>query len=80
MLIVDHTIGDALVCDAASSVAVVTVFELRVYATANVFELFVQTLANDPNSGLRTRYVAAWSIKSMRIACLSSQLLVIRFH
>ncbi|GFX01621.1 hypothetical protein TNCV_3971211 [Trichonephila clavipes] len=42
--IVDHTIEDAPVCDAASRVAAVMVSELRAHAGANVIELYVQTL------------------------------------
>ncbi|GFV52973.1 HTH_48 domain-containing protein [Trichonephila clavipes] len=42
--VVDHTIQDASVCDAASSVAAAMVSELRVNAAANVVELFTQTL------------------------------------
>ncbi|GFW83235.1 uncharacterized protein TNCV_2508751 [Trichonephila clavipes] len=43
-LVVDYTIEDAPVCDAASRVAAAVVSELRVHATANVVELFVQTI------------------------------------
>ncbi|GFV91356.1 hypothetical protein TNCV_898731 [Trichonephila clavipes] len=39
--VVDHTIEDAPVCDAASSVAAAMVSELRVHSDVNVIELFV---------------------------------------
>ncbi|GFS68663.1 hypothetical protein TNCV_1958861 [Trichonephila clavipes] len=42
--VVDHTIEDAPVCDAASRAAVSMVSKLRVHAAANVIELFVSTL------------------------------------
>ncbi|GFW91961.1 hypothetical protein TNCV_2152411 [Trichonephila clavipes] len=42
--VVDHTIEDAPVYDAASRVAAAMASELRVHAAANVVELFVQTL------------------------------------
>ncbi|GFT22409.1 hypothetical protein TNCV_3273811 [Trichonephila clavipes] len=42
--VVDHTIEDTLICDAASRVAAALISELRVHAAANVIELFVQTL------------------------------------
>ncbi|GFT93701.1 hypothetical protein TNCV_499781 [Trichonephila clavipes] len=42
--VVDHTIEDAPVCDAASKVAASMVSELRVHTIANVVELFVQKL------------------------------------
>ncbi|GFX02522.1 hypothetical protein TNCV_727761 [Trichonephila clavipes] len=44
MFVVDHTIKEAFVCDAASRVATTMVSTLRVHAVANVVELFVQTL------------------------------------
>ncbi|GFX13575.1 putative DD41D transposase [Trichonephila clavipes] len=44
LFVVDHTIEDSPVCDAAPRVAEVMVSELRVHATANVVEPFVQTL------------------------------------
>ncbi|GFS86014.1 hypothetical protein TNCV_1220041 [Trichonephila clavipes] len=42
--VVNHTIEDAPTFDAASRVAAAMVSELRVYAAANIVELFVQTL------------------------------------
>ncbi|GFV46704.1 hypothetical protein TNCV_3847141 [Trichonephila clavipes] len=42
--VVDHTIEDAPVCDAASWVTTAIVSELSAHASANVVELFVQTL------------------------------------
>ncbi|GFX91755.1 hypothetical protein TNCV_3529541 [Trichonephila clavipes] len=42
--VVNHTIEDAPVHGAASRVSAAMVSELRVYAVANVTELFVQTL------------------------------------
>ena len=41
--ITEHTIQGALVCEAASSVAVNMVTELRVEAAANVIQLFFET-------------------------------------
>ncbi|GFU31139.1 hypothetical protein TNCV_2193301 [Trichonephila clavipes] len=52
-LIVDHTIEDAFICDAASRVAATMVYELRVFDYVNVIELFVNTFvafSNDPNT------------------------------
>ncbi|GFV55900.1 hypothetical protein TNCV_1390161 [Trichonephila clavipes] len=42
--VIDHTIEDASVCDAASRVAAAIVSELRDYAAANVVELLLHTL------------------------------------
>ncbi|GFX62572.1 hypothetical protein TNCV_4867351 [Trichonephila clavipes] len=43
--VIDHTIEDLSVCDAASRVAAAIVSELRVHTYANVVEQFVQTFA-----------------------------------
>ncbi|GFW85261.1 hypothetical protein TNCV_3250011 [Trichonephila clavipes] len=50
MFVVDHTIEDASVCDAASRITSAMVSKLRVHAAANVDKLFTCCLANDPNS------------------------------
>ncbi|GFW66045.1 transposable element Tc3 transposase [Trichonephila clavipes] len=57
--LVDHTIEDIPLCDAAAGLATSMVTELRVHAAANVVELFVQTfvvLRTIPilDSGLKT--------------------------
>ncbi|GFW40813.1 hypothetical protein TNCV_4368611 [Trichonephila clavipes] len=61
--VVDHTIEDASVCDATTRVAAAMVSELRVYAAANVVE--------------RACNLAARTIKTTWLTCLSSRLLVI---
>ncbi|GFV84750.1 uncharacterized protein TNCV_4297321 [Trichonephila clavipes] len=58
--VVYHTFEDAPVCDAASRIVEAIVSELRVHATTNVFELFLQALVvlqTSPslNPGLLTR-------------------------
>ncbi|GFX65952.1 hypothetical protein TNCV_13731 [Trichonephila clavipes] len=42
--VVVHTIEDVSVCDAASRITAVMISELRVHASGNVVELFMQTL------------------------------------
>ncbi|GFT84223.1 hypothetical protein TNCV_1150201 [Trichonephila clavipes] len=64
--VIDHTIEDAPVCDAASCLTAAMVSKLRVHAVANVVKLFMQTLANDSNSRLRACDMAAQFIKVMR--------------
>ncbi|GFW13754.1 hypothetical protein TNCV_2105781 [Trichonephila clavipes] len=44
MFVVDHTIENAPICDAASRVAAAMVSELRNHVAASVVELFKQTL------------------------------------
>ncbi|GFW61084.1 hypothetical protein TNCV_4872941 [Trichonephila clavipes] len=44
VLVVDHTIKDAPVRDSTSRVALAMASKLRVNATANVVEMFMQTL------------------------------------
>ncbi|GFX95782.1 hypothetical protein TNCV_2083621 [Trichonephila clavipes] len=56
--VVDHTIEDAPVYDAASIVATDMISELRVHAVANVVELFVQTLVLQTTPILHSEIVA----------------------
>ncbi|GFV29459.1 hypothetical protein TNCV_2022161 [Trichonephila clavipes] len=56
------------------------VYVLGVHAATNVVELFVEifvVLKTSPISCLWTRDLAALSIKTILVTCLSSQLLVI---
>ncbi|GFY24180.1 hypothetical protein TNCV_1012331 [Trichonephila clavipes] len=71
--IVDLTAENAHICDAASRVAATIVSKLRVPVTANVVELFVQTLVvlqMNPNYRLNARDGATLSIKAMRVTFL----------
>ncbi|GFV51189.1 transposable element Tcb2 transposase [Trichonephila clavipes] len=66
--VIDNTIGDNPICDAASNVATAMVSELRVHAAANACELFVKTPVVLQTTLFSTRDsgVAAISIKVLR--------------
>ncbi|GFW57145.1 hypothetical protein TNCV_540621 [Trichonephila clavipes] len=75
--IIYHSSEDASVYDATSKAAAAMVSKLKVHAAANVFELLVQTLVVLQTTPLEAPDVAVRSIKALRVACLSSQLLEI---
>ncbi|GFT29223.1 hypothetical protein TNCV_3588161 [Trichonephila clavipes] len=78
--VVDNTIEDVLICDAASSVAAVMVSEQSPCCCKYHRTVRADTccLADDPDSGLRAHDVAACHKIDMWVTCLPSRLLVIR--
>ncbi|GFX87381.1 hypothetical protein TNCV_3369501 [Trichonephila clavipes] len=76
--VVDHTIEDAPVCDAASRIVSAIVTELCQCCSKRRRTVRADTccLANDPHSWLRARNVAARSINAKRITCLSRELVI----
>ncbi|GFT96027.1 hypothetical protein TNCV_313131 [Trichonephila clavipes] len=66
MFVVDHSIQDAPVCDAASKVAAAMVSKLRVHAAENVIKLFVQTLVVLQTTPILDSGLVTWLHDSLR--------------